>query len=197
PLRFETSQDIGSLLPEWPVDHCIKCLCFYHPDDAPELKREQQEKLRGLFEAARKVGRELLVEIIAGKNGPLGSDTVARALEELYALGIKPDWWKLEPQSSPAAWTAIEKTIARHDPWCRGVLLLGLDAPAEELEAGFAATASAPIVKGFAVGRTIFMNAAEGWLSGKLDDEAAIADMAGRFEALTGLWLATRGRKAA
>ena len=197
PLRFETSQDIGSLLPEWPVDHCIKALCFYHPDDPAELKREQQEKLRGLFEAARKVGRELLVEIIAGKNGPLGSDTVARALEELYALGIKPDWWKLEPQSSPAAWTAIEKTIARHDPWCRGVLLLGLDAPAEELEAGFAATASAPIVKGFAVGRTIFMNAAEGWLSGKLDDEAAIADIAGRFEALTGLWLATRGRKAA
>ena len=41
------------------------------------------------------------------------------------------------------------------------------------------------------------MSAAEGWLSGKLDDEAAIADMAKRFEALTGLWLATRGRKAA
>ena len=34
-------------------------------------------------------------------------------------------------------------------------------------------------------------------LSGRLDDEAAIADMAARFEALTGLWLATRGRKAA
>ena len=57
PLRFETSQDIGSLLPEWPVDHCIKALCFYHPDDPEDLKCEQQEKLRGLFEAARKVGR--------------------------------------------------------------------------------------------------------------------------------------------
>ena len=30
-----------------------------------------------------------------------------------------------------------------------------------------------------------------------VEDEAAIADMAKRFEALTGLWLATRGRKAA
>lgn len=197
PLRFEVSQDIGSLLPEWPVDHCIKALCFYHPDDPAELKHEQQEKLRGLFEASRKVGRELLIEIIAGKNGPLATDTVARALEELYALGIKPDWWKLESQSSAAAWAAIENTIAKHDPWCRGVLLLGLDAPAEELEAGFAASTSAPIVKGFAVGRTIFMNAAEGWLGGTLSDEAAIADMARRFEALTGLWLSTRGRKAA
>lgn len=197
PLRFESGRDIGSALPEWPVDHCIKALCLYHPDDPAELKREQQETLRGLFEASRRVGREVLIEIIAGRNGPLGTDTVARALEELYALGIKPDWWKLEPQAWPAAWAAIEQVIARHDPWCRGVLLLGLDAPAEDLEASFAATAGAPIVKGFAVGRTIFMSAAEGWLSGRLDDEAAIADMAARFKALTGLWLATRGRKAA
>src|SRR5689334_1031794 len=98
PLRFEFSQDIGSQLVEWPVDHCIKCLCFYHPDDPPALKQEQQEKLRALFEAARKVGRELLVEIIAGKHGKLDDQTVPRALQELYALGIKPDWWKLEPQ---------------------------------------------------------------------------------------------------
>jgi 5-dehydro-2-deoxygluconokinase len=197
PLRFEGSQDIGSALPEWPVDHCIKALCFYHPDDEPALKQAQQEKLRTLFEAARKVGRELLVEIIAGKHGPLGPDTIARAMQELYDLGIKPDWWKLEPQASPAAWAAIEQTIARNDPWCRGVLLLGLDAPAEELEAGFAATAATPIVKGFAVGRTIFMAAAEAWLAGRMDDEAAIADMARRFGALTELWLSTRGRKAA
>lgn len=197
PLRFEGSQDIGSALPEWPVDHCIKALCFYHPDDEPALKQAQQEKLRTLFEAARKVGRELLVEIIAGKHGPLGPDTIARAMQELYDLGIKPDWWKLEPQASPAAWAAIEQTIARNDPWCRGVLLLGLDAPAEELEAGFAATAATPIVKGFAVGRTIFMAAAEAWLAGRMDDETAIADMARRFGALTELWIATRDRKAA
>src|SRR5262245_9934298 len=51
PLRFEFSQDIGSRLVEWPVGHCIKCLCFYHPDDPRPLKKEQQEKLRALFEA--------------------------------------------------------------------------------------------------------------------------------------------------
>ena len=197
PLRFEFGQDIGSQLVEWPVEHCIKCLCFYHPDDPAELKVEQRAKLRTLFEAARKVGRELLVEIIAGKNGPLTDDTIPRALEELYALGIKPDWWKLEPQASAAAWQKIEATIARNDPWCRGVVLLGLEAPQQELEAAFAATANAPIVKGFAVGRTIFNEAAEEWIAGRMSDEAAIADMAGRFERLTEAWLAARGQKAA
>ncbi|MCV0395094.1 MAG: 5-dehydro-2-deoxygluconokinase [Rhizobiaceae bacterium] len=197
PLRFEFSQDIGSQLVEWPVDHCIKCLCFYHPDDPPALKDEQQRMLRALHDAARKVGRELLIEIIAGKHGRLDDDTVSRALDELYDLGIRPDWWKLEPQASAAAWAAIEKTITKRDPWCRGVVLLGLDAPQRELEDAFAATAGASIVKGFAVGRTIFMDAAEAWLAGRIDDEAAIADMAARFGKLTEAWWAAHGREAA
>ncbi|MGE0502781.1 MAG: 5-dehydro-2-deoxygluconokinase [Rhizobiaceae bacterium] len=197
PLRFEFGQDIGSQLAEWPVDHTIKCLCFYHPDDPAELKAEQQQKLRTLFEASRKVGRELLIEIIAGKHGPMTDDTIPRALTELYALGIKPDWWKLEPQASATAWGAIEKTIAENDPWCRGVVLLGLEAPEQDLAAAFAATAGTDIVKGFAVGRTIFMGAAEAWTAGRIGDEQAIADMAARYERLTEAWLATRKNKAA
>ena len=197
PLRFEFSQDAGSQLAEWPVGHCVKCLCFYHPDDPPALKAEQQEKLRALFDAARKVGRELLVEIIAGRHGRVGDDTVAAVLGELYGLGIKPDWWKLEPQSSPDAWGRIEAVIAGNDPWCRGVVMLGLEAPQHELEAAFAAAAAFPIVKGFAVGRTIFAETADKWLAGLIGDEAAVAGMARRFEDLTEAWLAVRGRKAA
>ena len=193
PLRFEFSQDIGSQLVEWPVDHCIKCLSFYHPDDPDHLKKEQQQKIRSLFEAARRVGRELLVEIIAGKHGRLDDDTIARALTEFYDLGVKPDWWKLEPQHSAQAWKNIEAVIAENDEYCRGIVLLGLEAPADELEKAFAATTAAPSVKGFAVGRTIFIHAARQWLSGQMNDEAAIADMAGRFEALTKAWLRTRG----
>lgn len=197
PLRFEFSQDIGSQLVEWPVEHCIKCLCFYHPDDPAELKAEQQQKLRTLFEAARKVGRELLIEIIAGKHGTLDENTIPRALEELYALGIKPDWWKLEPQASAAAWQKIEAVITTNDPYCRGVVLLGLEAPLAELEVAFAATSDASIVKGFAVGRSIFAHAAEEWMAGRMDDQAAVDDMARRFEQLTKAWLAARDRRAA
>jgi 5-dehydro-2-deoxygluconokinase len=127
----------------------------------------------------------------------MGEDTVATVLRELYGLGIKPDWWKLEPQASPEAWEKIEAVIAANDPWCRGVVMLGLDAPAQELEAAFVVAARFPAVKGFAVGRTIFAGAAEKWLAGEITDEAAIADMAERFEGLTETWLAARGRNAA
>lgn len=189
PLRFEFSQDLGSRLIDWPVDHCIKVLCFYHPDDTAELKAMQVDKLRQAQDAARKVGRDLLIEIIAGKAGPLDDVTIARALTELYDAGLRPDWWKLEPQARPGAWAAIDNVITTRDPYCRGVVLLGLEAPIEELEKGFKAARQAKSVKGFAVGRTIFADAAKAWLMGNIDDSAAIADMAGRFEKLTKLWL--------
>lgn len=188
PLAFEHSQDVGSRLIEWPVDHCIKCLAFYHPDDPPALKQEQLATYRQLHEAARKVGRELLIEIIAGKNGPLDRNTIARAMQEIYDMGVKPDWWKLEPQAEPSAWDEIGKTIERNDPHCRGIVLLGLDAPEAELAKGFAAVAHKRHVKGFAVGRTIFSDAARAWLAGSIDDETAIAMMAEKFGNLVRIW---------
>ena len=192
PLRFEFTQDVGARLVEWPVTHTIKCLSFHHPDDPPALKEEQSQKLRTLYETARKVGRELLIEIIAGKHGALDETTIAQALEEHYALGIKPDWWKLEPQASSKAWENISSVIARHDPWCRGVVLLGLEAPEEELAKGFAAVAPHAIVKGFAVGRTIFASAAAKWLRNDMSDEQAIAGMAQRFSSLVTIWYKSR-----
>ncbi len=193
PLQFEFTQDVGSRLVEWPVDHCIKCLAFYHPDDPQDLKDQQLEKYRQLYEAARKVGRELLIEIIASKNGKMDDYTTARAMREIYALGIKPDWWKLEPQASPKAWDEIEAVIAEHDPHCRGIVLLGLEAPAAELEKGFRAVADKKMVKGFAVGRTIFNEAAEKWLSGKMSDEDAVTMMADKFGSLVQIWNKARG----
>jgi 5-dehydro-2-deoxygluconokinase len=179
-------------LAEWPVTHTVKCLCFYHPDDSAELKALQERELTRVQDAARTAGRELLLEIIAGKHGPLAETTVASVLGRLYALGIKPDWWKLEPQKSPGAWRAIEQVIGANDPYCRGIVLLGLEAPQAELASAFRMASGTKLVKGFAVGRTIFADAAEKWLSGSMTDEDAVADMAARFEALVSAWQSTR-----
>src|SRR5690606_16209963 len=113
---------------------------------------------------------------------------------ELYDAGLKPDWWKLEAQPSPAAWAAIDRVISTRDALCRGVVLLGLDAPQDELERGFKAARTAGVVKGFAVGRTIFAGAARAWLTGTMNDEQAVDDMAQRFEALTMVWQRAGGQ---
>ena len=193
PLRFEFGQDVGSRLVEWPVTHCIKCLAFYHPNDPQALKDEQGIKLRDLYDAARKGGRELLVEIIASKNGPVDDRTIARILSELYERGIKPDWWKLEPQADQAAWNNIADVIDRHDPYCRGIVLLGLEAPEAELAQGFKTAAPFSRIKGFAVGRTIFNEAARQWLAGSISDDEAVGVMATKFAKLVSLWNSARG----
>ena len=187
PLAFETP-DLGSHLAEWPLAHTVKCLCFYHPGDPPELMARQEAALAAVQDACRTTGRELLIEFIASKHGAVTDTTAADVLERLYAAGLKPDWWKLEPQKSAAGWHAIEDTIRTGDPYCRGVVLLGLEAPEEELVAAFALAAQNPAVKGFAIGRTIFAQAAEKWLAGSMPDEEAVAEMAARFGRLCQAW---------
>jgi len=194
PLQFEGSADVGAEIADWPLNQVVKVLAFYHPDDEPDLRERQERQLVRLFAACRATRHELLVEIIAPAGMASDATTVARALGRLYDLGVKPDWWKLEPMDDPAAWRNIEAAIAARDPWCRGVVLLGLSQPVERLLAAFEAVAEVRIVKGFAVGRTIFQDAARAWLAGEIDDAAAVRALAERFAALAKAWQALRAR---
>lgn len=188
PLDFEGGGSLAAKLIEWPRNHTIKCLCFYHPDDEPQMKAKQERELLRLYDAARTLNRELLVEIICGKHGELRDDTSARVMRRLYELSIKPDWWKLEPQKSAKAWSNIVAEIDRNDPICRGIVLLGLEAPEEELFAAFKLAKAEVRVKGFAVGRTIFAEPAKDWMAGKIDDKTATARMADSFGRLVAAW---------
>jgi len=199
PLEFESSADVATELAEWPLNHVVKCLVFYHPDDEIELRERQERQLLRLFDACRKTRHELLVEVILPKGLDSDSHTVARAIRRLYAIGVRPDWWKLEPVADPAAWREIEAAVNENDPLCRGVVLLGLSAPEAELLASFEIAARFPIIKGFAVGRTIFYDVAREWLSGRIGDDAAVVALADKFKVLVDAWrrLRATGEKAA
>lgn len=194
PLELEIGPDFGAELAEWPAGHVVKVLCVYHPDDSSELKGHQEEVLLRLAHAARANGLEFLLEIIPSSAGPVGDETTAAVIQRIYDLGIHPDWWKLEPLAGEAAWAATCETIERNDPHVRGIVVLGLDAPVEVLEKSFSTAARFDLVKGFAVGRTIFAEAARAWLAGEIDDARAVADMTERFKALCDLWDGARAR---
>ena len=191
-LEPDLGPDCGGL-GEWPLEHVVKVLCFYHPDDDAATCAAQEETVRRLFAAARRNRLEFLLEIIPSKVGPVADDTSARVIQRFYDLGVFPDWWKLEPFTSDAAWAAACAAITRNDRHTRGVVVLGLDAPEAELAASLALAARHPLVKGFAVGRTIFADAARGWLSGALGDAEAVALMAARYDNLCRIWDRARG----
>lgn len=188
PLEFEGSEDVGVELATWPITHVVKCLTHYHPDDPPELRERQERQLLRLFSACRQTGHELLLEIIPPAHLTVDEATTARALARLYDLGIYPDWWKLEPSSDQASWTNIVKVIEERDPLCRGILMLGLSAPIPDLIASFKTAARFPLIKGFAVGRSIFHDVATDWLSDRIGNDEAIEMMASRLSALVKGW---------
>ena len=188
PLEFESDADVGAEIATWPRNHTIKCLLFYHPDDPGSLKKEQEEQVLRLFDACRKNGRELLLEIIASKNGKVESDTVSNIIHRFYDIGVYPDWWKLEPASDDVEWSAICDAVKANDPWCRGIVILGLSKPCEELASSFDCATRFPLVKGFAVGRSIFDQPLREWMQNNISDDEAINQMASNFSTLVNSW---------
>lgn len=186
-LEPDLGPDCGGLN-EWPAEHVVKVLCFYHPDDDEAMRAEQEETVSRLFAAARRNRLEFLLEVIPSKVAPIDDETTARIIDRFYEIGVYPDWWKLEPLKSEEAWRQATDAVKRHDPYVRGIVVLGLEAPQSELEESFRLAAGFDLVKGFAVGRTIFAEAARNWLAGKVSDEEAVADMAARYDALCRIW---------
>ncbi|CAA9405657.1 MAG: 5-keto-2-deoxygluconokinase / uncharacterized domain [uncultured Ramlibacter sp.] len=188
PLAFEAGDGLALEMRTWPAEHVAKCLVSYHPDDPHELRQVQLASLQALQQASIGTGHEFLVEVIPPRDLRRDATTLAQALEQMYAAGIRPDWWKLPPPDSSAEWDGLASVIARNDPWCRGVLVLGLEASEDDLDRSFRIAAPHPVCRGFAVGRSIFAEAAARWFAGQLDDPAVIDDVAQRYARLIERW---------
>ena len=190
-LEPEIGPDFGGLS-EWPLAHVVKVLCFAHPDDDAEIRAAQEDTVLRLFHAARRNRLEFLLELIPSKVGPVTDKTSATLIQRFCDLGIFPDWWKLEPFTTDQAWQNACAAITANDPHTRGIVVLGLDASEADLAASFQLAARHSLVKGFAIGRTIFADAARGWLADALTDTQAVTMMADRYTRLAAIWDAAK-----
>jgi 5-dehydro-2-deoxygluconokinase len=189
PIELEGGRNIGAKLKQWPREHIVKCLVFYHPGDQLALRRTQERQVIELYQACCASGHELLLELIPPRDRDHDDATYLEAMTRFYNLGVFPDWWKLAPQS-PANWQRISDLIAQRAPHCRGVVMLGLDAAPEALKQGFMDSAGFDICKGFAVGRTIWSAPSRQWLRGELDDRQLIEAVVDNYLELTAYWKA-------
>lgn len=189
PLSLEPALgiDCGGLQ-AWTRGNVVKVLCFCHPSDAESLWADQIATVGRLFTAARRNGLEFLLEVIPSKVASVDDQTTAQVIDRFYRAGIFPDWWKLEPLTTRAAWSNAIAAIEAHDRHTRGIVVLGLDAPEDELAASFATAAQFPLVKGFAVGRTIFGDVARRWFARNCDDVQAVEEMRAGYARLCALW---------
>jgi 5-dehydro-2-deoxygluconokinase len=189
PLRFDGTRSVGSALIHWPTEHVVKCLVHYHPDDAYALRLEQEQKVLELWEATRESGNELLLEIILPKALVVAGEedaAVLRAVKRFYNLGVKPEWWKLAPMSAEG-WRGLEVLVGERDPHCRGAVILGLNQPIAHLVDSFR-NATNPIVKGFMVGRSLWVAESLAWLRGDIDDATFVSRVAANYTVLVDAW---------
>jgi len=187
PIEFENGQSIGTILETWPLDHIVKCLVFYSEADPATLRAQQDARILELYDACCHSQHEMLLELIPPTETLSIGQSLFNSITHLLALGIRPDWWKL-PCMDGQWVTKIDALIAQTTPHCKGIVVLGLDAPSDQLAQGFKAFRGAKLVRGFAVGRTIFGRAAAAWLAGEIDDAQLISQVAENYAQVTRSW---------
>lgn len=186
-LEPEIGADFGGLS-EWALEHVVKVLCFCHPDDTPEMQAKQEDVVQRLFQACRRNRLEFLLEIIPSKVGPVDDMTTAKLIRRFYEIGVYPDWWKLEPMQTRQAWAATCAAIEENDAHTQGIVILGLGQSESELAASFRLAAEFPLVKGFAVGRTIHADVGQKWMARQMSDAEAVATMAANYTRMCDYW---------
>jgi 5-dehydro-2-deoxygluconokinase len=188
PVEFVGGPNPAATLRTWPEEHVVKCNLYWHPQDDPETKELQEERVLQLFDACIRTDRRLLLEVQATQGMEYNENSMVELLTRFYEIGVRPEWWKIPPNPDPDVWKRIGDVVRENDPYCAGLLVLGQGATAEKLVESFVAAASEPLCNGFAIGRSIYGDPARHWLAGELGDEELMSSVAERYEHMVSLW---------
>ena len=188
PVEFVGGPNPAATLRAWPEEHVVKCNLYMHPEDDAEMQEIQEGRVLQLHDACLVNDRRLLLEVQASPETTYDGDSVARLLERFYEIGVRPEWWKIPPNPDPAVWARIGDVVREHDPYCAGLLVLGQALEEEKLVESFAAAASEPLCRGFAIGRSIYGEPGRRWLAGETDDEELVHSVAERYGRMNALW---------
>lgn len=162
-------------------------------DAAPRLR--QLEALASVSAALQDAGVALLYELLVpptpGQLDNAGKDNArydreirpgltVRVIADNQRAGVMPALWKLEGFETPDAANSVVAQ-ARSGSCPADVILLGRDAPADRLDHWIDVSAPRDGFVGFAIGRSIWEDAIRDHVAGKVDREAARAEIARRY----------------
>lgn len=170
-----------------------KALVRWNPADRPSIKRVQGARLARLGEWLHSHGRRYLLELLVPPTGrqlaslggsPDDFDTRLRpglmleAIEEIRQAGIEPDVWKLEGIDARAGCESVARLLQSGGRGRVKAVVLGRGADRDRVEQWLRTAAAVPGYAGFAIGRTIWWDAVQGWKDGAVSREQAVATIA-------------------
>jgi myo-inositol catabolism protein IolC len=207
---FEYGKDFGKHIEEFDTTFC-KVLVRYNPEGDQALNQHQAARLRRLSDYLKSKGRsrmlfELLVPPEKKQLDHLKGDKEAydrelrpklmvEAIKQLQDSGVEPDLWKIEGLDSREDCEKIVAAARRGGRNKVSCIILGRAADDKKVSEWLEIASSVPGFIGFAVGRTTFWQPVVDWRAGKLTREAAVAEVARRYQEFAGIF--ERGKRGA
>jgi myo-inositol catabolism protein IolC len=184
-----------------------KVLVRYNVEGDAELNRRQAGRLARLGDWLHSSGRKFLFELLVPPephqlervgSGPDRYDRELRpglmigAIEECQAAGVEPDIWKIEGLDERADCGRVAEAARAGGRDAVECVVLGRGGDESRVVHWLETGASVPGFVGFAVGRTIWWDSLESWLSGAEAEEAA-ETIAGNYRRLVDAYAAAAG----
>jgi myo-inositol catabolism protein IolC len=194
-FSLQYGDDFGRHVDAFDPDFC-KVLVRYNPEDDRALNQRQTVQLGRLSEWLHARDRKFLFELLVpatqeqlerfGNRDRFDREAraglVVQALRELQSGGVEPDIWKVEGLDVEAD---CERVVAqaRNGAGRAGVvcIVLGRGASLQRVFAWLAAAAPVPGYDGFAIGRTLWLDALEHYVAGETTRERARDTIADRY----------------
>ena len=192
---FEYGEDFAKHIEDFNPTF-TKALVRYNPDDDPETKRIQLERLKRLsdwlHERDRKFLLELLVPATKAQLESVGGDTerydrdvrpslTVQAIAEFQEAGVEPDIWKIEGLDRREDCERMAAQVRQGGRDHVGCVVLGRGADPDRVDHWLRQGAGVPGYIGFAIGRTLWWDGVRGYLNGNLSAEAAAEQIAANY----------------
>jgi 5-dehydro-2-deoxygluconokinase len=200
---FEYGDDFDHHIETFRPTFC-KVLVRYNPEGDAELNQRQSERLARLSRWLRQHERKFLFELLIPPTteqldryeGQGSYDTelrpalVVETIRRLQSADVEPDVWKIEglDHAEDCRRTVSQARSGGRD----GVMCIILGRGADETKVlqWLRVAASVEGFDGFAVGRTIWFEALQGYLAGKVNRDQAVQTIAGRYQEIYDAYVA-------
>ena len=194
---FEYGEDFGKHIEALHPTFC-KVLVRYNPEGDSELNRRQSARLKRLSDYLHGTSRsrfmfELLVPAEKAQLEQFRGDKkaydlklrprlMAQTIEQLQDAGVEPDVWKIEGLERREDCERVVAAARRGGRNRVGCIILGRGEDDRKVREWLTTASSVPGFIGFAVGRTSFWDPLVDWRGKKITREAAVAEIARRYQ---------------
>jgi len=180
-----------------------KVLVRFNPEGDTDLNQRQVARLRRLSNYCQEADQyfmfELLVPATPGQMARAGDDAsvydrqmrpglMRQTIAMLQDAGVEPDVWKIEGLDSADDCRHMVEAARRGGRSRVGCIVLGRGANESKVVQWLETAAGVPGFTGFAVGRTTFWDAVQGYETGKLPRAAAVSLVARRYSEWVGIF---------